>query len=134
VRVAREVGVGHGASVHLYGKAPRPGRKLGHVTVVARARGGDDDAAIEALDTFIKWLGAFTGDAALFFGARGGVYLGGGIAPKLVAKLSSGSFRRAFEDKGRMAAYLAPIAIYVIGAEFATLTGAAASLRAAANP
>jgi len=102
--------------------------------VIVRGLGSDDEIAVEALELFIDWLGRFAGDAALLLGARGGVYLGGGIAPKLVAKLSSGSFRRAFEDKGRMAAYLAPIAIYVIGAEFATLTGAAASLRAAANP
>ena len=82
---------------------------------------------------FIDWLGRFAGDAALLLGARGGVYLGGGIAPKLIAKLSSGPFRRAFEDKGRMAAYLAPIPVYVILAEFAALTGAAAASRAAAT-
>ena len=92
---------------------------------------GEDEIAVEALELFIDWLGRFAGDTALLLGARGGVYLGGGIVPKLIAKLSSGSFRRAFEDKGRMAAYLAPIPVYVILAEFATLTGAAASLRAA---
>jgi glucokinase len=91
---------------------------------------GEDDVAVEALDRFIAWLGRFAGDAALLLGARGGVYLGGGIAPKLVAKLSSGAFRKAFEAKGRMAAYLAPIPLYVILAEFATLKGAAVSLRA----
>ena len=92
---------------------------------------GEDEVAAEALDRFVAWLGRFAGDAALLLGARGGVYLGGGIAPKLIAKLSSGAFRKAFEDKGRMAAYLAPIPIFVILAKFATLTGAAAALRAA---
>ncbi len=91
---------------------------------------GEDAIAREALELFILWLGRFAGDAALLFGARGGVYLGGGIAPKLLAQLSRGDFRTAFEDKGRMAAYLAPIPVYVILAEFATLKGAASSLRA----
>ena len=98
--------------------------------VVMRARGGTDDAAIEALDTFVKWLGAFTGDAALFFCARGGVYLGGGIAPKMLEEITTPGFRQAFEAKGRMQSFLAPIPVFVIRAEFATLTGAAAALRA----
>jgi glucokinase len=99
--------------------------------VLVLGMSGEDEVAVEALDCFVTWLGRFAGDAALLLGARGGVYLGGGIAPKLVAKLSSGAFRQAFEDKGRMTAYLAPIPIYVILAKFATLTGAAAALRAA---
>ena len=98
--------------------------------VIVSGMSGEDEIAVEALERFIDWLGRFAGDTALLLGARGGVYLGGGIAPKLMTKLSAGPFRRAFEDKGRMAAYLAPIPVYVILAEFATLTGAAASLRA----
>ena len=94
-----------------------------------RGLGAEDEIAVEALELFILWLGRFAGDAALLLGARGGVYLGGGITPKLTAKLASGPFRQAFEDKGRMAAYLAPIPVYVIRADFATLTGAAASVR-----
>jgi glucokinase len=101
--------------------------------VILRGIGAEDEIAIEALELFILWLGRFAGDAALLLGARGGVYLGGGIAPKLEAKLSGGRFRQAFEDKGRMSAYLAPIPVYVIRAEFATLTGAAAALREAAT-
>ena len=89
---------------------------------------------MEALDVFITWLGRFAGDAALLFGARGGVYLGGGIAPKIASALSSGAFRAAFEQKGRMAAYLAPIPVYVILAGFATLKGAAAALKITLPP
>jgi glucokinase len=100
--------------------------------VIVRGLSGEDEIAVEALELFISWLGRFAGDAALLLGARGGVYLGGGIAPKLAAKLANGPFRQAFEDKGRMSAYLAPIPVYVILAEFATLIGAAASLRATA--
>jgi glucokinase len=97
--------------------------------VVQRALGGHDPCAQEALDRFAIWLGRFAGDAALFLGARGGVYIGGGIAPKMVDALSAGAFRRAFEAKGRMAPYLDPIPVYVItiGTK-AALKGAAAAL------
>ena len=101
--------------------------------VIVLGLAGEDEIAVEVLELFIDWLGRFAGDAALLLGARGGVYLGGGIAPKLVTKLASGPFRQAFEDKGRMAALLAPIPVYVILAEFATLTGAASALRDAAK-
>jgi glucokinase len=86
--------------------------------------------AREALDRFAIWLGRFAGDAALFLGARGGVYLGGGIAPRMVDALSAGAFRRAFEAKGRMASYLAPVPVYAILAGDAALKGAAAALAA----
>jgi glucokinase len=101
--------------------------------VLVKGSSGEDEIAVEALDLFVTWLGRFAGDAALLFGARGGVYLGGGIAPKILGKLSTGEFREAFEDKGRMGAYLTPIPVYVITAEFATLKGAAASLRETAG-
>jgi glucokinase len=95
---------------------------------------GSDPLAVEALSLFVTWLGAFAGDVALAFCARGGVYLGGGIAPKIVGALSQGAFRRAFEAKGRMRNLLAPIPVSVILAEFATLRGAAAGLRGRALP
>jgi glucokinase len=99
--------------------------------VVRRALGGHDPSAQEALERFATWLGRFAGDAALFFGARGGVYIGGGIAPQMVDALSAGACRRAFEAKGRMAAYLGPIPVYVIllGTK-AALKGGAAALAA----
>ena len=97
--------------------------------VLVMGSGGEDEVAAEALDLFVAWLGRFAGDAALLMGARGGVYLGGGIAPKILPRLSAGEFRKKFEQKGRMSAYLAPIPVYVITAEFAALKGAAAALR-----
>jgi len=101
------------------------------VEVERRALAGEDPLAEEALDVFVTWLGRVAGDVALVFGARGGVYLGGGIAPKLVSRLAQGDFRAAFEHKGRMQAFLAPVPIYVILAEYPALTGAAVGLRAA---
>lgn len=100
------------------------------IDVVARALAGDDAIADAAIEIFTAWLGRFAGNMALAFGARGGVYIGGGIVPKITAILSAGPFREAFEQKGRMRAYLSPIPVFVILAEFATLKGAAAALRA----
>ena len=108
--------------------AGRQAEPLQAPEVVGRAHGGSDPIAREALERFATWLGRFAGDAALFFGARGGVYLGGGIAPRMVDVLSAGPFRRAFEAKGRMSAYLAPVPVYVILAGDAALKGAAAAL------
>ena len=106
----------------------RPAPPLQAAEVVRRAHAGDDPVAREALDRFAAWLGRFAGDAALFFGARGGVYIGGGIAPRMVDVLSAGRFRSAFEAKGRMTQYLAPVPVYVILAADAALKGAAAAL------
>jgi glucokinase len=109
--------------------AGRPVAPVEAPEVVQRALGADDAIAKEALERFAVWLGRFAGDAALFFGARGGVYIGGGIAPKMVDALSAGAFRDAFEEKGRMTGYLAPIPVYVImiGTR-AALKGSAAAL------
>ena len=115
------VAASHGHSVEV----------LAPVEVEKRALSGKDEIAAEALDVFVSWLGRFAGDVALVLGARGGVYLGGGIAPKLLARLDQGDFREAFEHKGRMKAFVEPIPIYVILAEFPALTGAAAGLRSA---
>jgi glucokinase len=89
----------------------------------------DDEIAVEALTVFVIWLGRFAGDAALLFGAKGGVYLGGGIAPKIAPLLADGAFRAAFERKGCMTDYLALIPVYAILADFAALRGAAVALR-----
>jgi glucokinase len=96
--------------------------------VLLRALAGTDACAVATLRLFVTWLGAFAGDVALLFGARGGVYLGGGIAPKILEALTTTAFREAFEAKGRMGSYLAPIPVYVILAQFAALKGAAAGL------
>jgi glucokinase len=111
-----------------------PAPQLQPNDVLTRGVSGHDPLAVEALALFVTWLGAFAGDVALAFCARGGVYLGGGIAPKIVSTLSQGAFRQAFEGKGRMRSLLAPIPASVILAEFATLRGAAAGLRANARP
>ncbi len=96
--------------------------------IVERATKRSDPAAEEAMDYFARWLGRFAGDVALMFGARGGVYLGGGIPPRIVDFLDTGAFRAAFEAKGRVSEYVAPIPTYVIRSQNAGLQGAAISL------
>ncbi|XSG82968.1 MAG: glucokinase [Methyloligella sp. ZOD6] len=100
--------------------------------IVRRARERSDPIAVETLEHFVAWLGSFAGDAALMLGARGGVYLGGGIPMRIVDILQQGTFRHYFESKGRMKdAFLAAIPVYVIGAKAPALQGAAAALREA---
>jgi len=65
------------------------------------------------------------GDIALVHGARGGVLIGGGIAPQVEPLLQEGAFRRMFEDKGRMSAYVSAIPTQLIVNPNAALIGAA---------
>lgn len=108
--------------------------RLKAAEVVERAVADSDAIAVAALERFVVWLGRFAGDVALVFGARGGVYLGGGIAPRILAALSTGAFRQAFEAKGRMAGFLAPVPVHVILAKDAGLKGAAVALSMATEP
>jgi glucokinase len=66
------------------------------------------------LDVFCSLLGTVAGNAALMFGARGGVYIGGGIAPRIVDYMRRTSFRTQFESKGRFQDYLGRIPTRVI--------------------
>ncbi|AXS41618.1 glucokinase [Breoghania sp. L-A4] len=96
--------------------------------IVARADAGGDAHATQTLSCFVSVLARTAGDFALVFGARGGVYLGGGIAPRILTHLTSGAFRKAFENKGRMSSYLAQIPAFVITAKDPGLRGAAVAL------
>ncbi len=87
----------------------------------------DPDCAA-ALDTFCAILGTAAGNLALILGARGGMYIGGGIVPKLGDYFPRSPFRRRFEDKGRFSGYLAAIPVYVIMDDYPALVGAAAYL------
>jgi glucokinase len=65
------------------------------------------------------------GNLALILKATGGVYVGGGIAPKLIEKLKDGTFMRAFVDKGRMSALVGNIPVRVVLDDKTALYGAA---------
>jgi glucokinase len=79
----------------------------------------------EALDLFASIYGAAAGNLALQVMAIGGVYIGGGIAPKIIWKLKEGTFVKAFKDKGRLSHIVAHIPVKVIVNQKTALLGAA---------
>lgn len=83
-----------------------------------------DPLAVRALDLFVAVYGAFAGNMALATLARGGVYISGGIAPKIAAKLRDGIFMRAFNSKGRFSDLLADIPVHVVKNSQVGLLGA----------
>ncbi len=85
--------------------------------------------AVRALELLCAFLGSVAGDLALTLGARGGVYLGGGIVPRLGEWFDTSPFRERFEAKGRFADYLKAIPCWVVDASAApALLGAAQAL------
>jgi glucokinase len=81
--------------------------------------------AKSALSLFVTIYGAVTGNVALMLMATGGVYIGGGIAPKIKEKLADGEFLAAFTDKGRMSSLMESIPVHVILNDKTALLGAA---------
>ncbi len=79
--------------------------------------------AKDVLDLFFALLGTVAGNLALTLGARGGIYLGGGILPKLRAQLVQSGFRQRFECKGRFEEYLSDIPVFLITADTPALVG-----------
>lgn len=96
--------------------------------VTARARTGDDLACTRAVQLFAGFLGNVAGNLALTLGARSGVFIGGGIVPRLGEAFDADLFRRRFEAKGRFAAYLRPVPTWLITAATPALLGAARTL------
>ena len=93
------------------------------------ALAGTDAQCVETLDLFCAFLGNVAGNLALTLGARGGVYIGGGIVPRLGEAFATSRFRACFEDKGRFRPYLAQIPVFVINANVSpALLGAARAL------
>jgi glucokinase len=86
---------------------------------------GQDRLCDRALDMFVAAYGAAAGNLALTGTALGGVYIGGGIAPKILPRLTGGPFLRVFADKGRFAAYLQRIPVRVVLDDRAAMLGAA---------
>ncbi|MGF6711110.1 glucokinase [Luteibacter sp. W1I16] len=79
--------------------------------VTGAALDGSDIAASEALDVFCGLLGSFVGDLAMLYGARGGVYLAGGILPQVRDRLLASSFSTRFFNKGVMRAFLQQVPV-----------------------
>jgi glucokinase len=103
---------------------------LDHPDAITRQALAGPGLARDALTRFCALLGSFAGDFALSTGARGGVYISGGIAPAIVEFLASSPFRDRLEAKGRMRDYMKAIPTLVVAAPNVALTGAARLLPA----
>ncbi|KUZ93946.1 glucokinase [Burkholderia ubonensis] len=90
--------------------------------IIERSLAGDA-RCIATLDCFCGMLGTFAGNLALTLGATGGIYIGGGVVPRLGARFDASPFRARFEAKGRFAGYLARIPTFVITAPHPAFTG-----------
>ena len=95
--------------------------------IVAQGLAGDEGAR-RTLDLFCAMLGGHAGNVALVLGARGGVYIGGGLVPRLGELFFQSEFRRRFEDKGRFHAYLAQIPTVLITDTMVALRGVSAAV------
>ena len=96
--------------------------------VVERGMDESDAVCARSLDVFCALLGSFAGNVALTMGARGGVYIGGGIVPRLGERFFASMFRQRFEAKGRFQPYLQAIPTPLITDTLAALGGAALAL------
>jgi len=115
------------AAIHafLLGRAPAPGDAAAATAVQRDAEAGDA-LACRALDLYCEIYGAVAGDHALAVLARGGVYVAGGIAPRIAGRLGAGGFVRAFNDKGVHAALAREFPVHLVKSERLELLGAAA--------
>jgi len=107
------------------------GRKPEAITpgeITRRALAGTCPHCLEVQELFCAALGTAAGNLAITLGARGGVYIGGGIVPRLGDFFDRSAFRARFEAKGRFSDYLAAIPTWVITANNPALRGAAAAL------
>ena len=103
-------------------------RDLEAADITRAAIAQTDSACQQAVSLFASFLGNVAGNLALTLGARGGVYIGGGIVPRLGQAFDAALFRQRFEEKGRFEAYLQAIPTWVITAATPALLGASRAL------
>jgi glucokinase len=104
------------------------GQALGAAEITRRALVGADADCVRTVDCFCGVLGSVAGNVALTLGATGGMYIGGGIVPRLGGLFSGSPFRARFEAKGRLGAYLARIPTILITEEYPAFLGVSAIL------
>jgi len=95
------------------------------VGITAAGLEGRHELCVQALDLFVSFYGGEAGNLALKTMATGGVYIGGGIAPKILPKMQTPAFMEAFTAKGRMQPLLEAMPVKVITKDTAALLGAA---------
>jgi glucokinase len=106
----------------------RPVRHLDPSDVTDAAVAGSDAQCVQAVQHFTRFLGNVAGNLALTLGSLGGVYIGGGIVPRLGAAFDDALFRQSFESKGRYRSLLSTVPVSVITASTPALTGAGRAL------
>lgn len=102
---------------------PAPVRGAAEVSEAALAH--SDGAAVAALTLFSRILGQTAGDLALVSQASGGLYLAGGIAPKILPYLTQADFLEGFRDKGRFSQWMESVPVHVVLDEDVGIKGAA---------
>ncbi|WP_226668748.1 glucokinase [Microbulbifer aggregans] len=106
----------------------RPAEDLTPPDVSSRGLDGSDPLCRETLIDFLNFLGSAAGDAALYYVARGGVFLGGGVLPRIESLLPESAFEQRFVTKGRLGNWLQGVRVDVLKAGYPALIGAAAWL------
>jgi glucokinase len=96
--------------------------------ITQRALDDGDPLCLETLEVFCGLLGTAAANLAVTLGSLGGIYIGGGIVPRLGEYFDRSPFRARFEDKGRFRDYVSAIPTFVITAQNATFKGASAIL------
>jgi glucokinase len=102
---------------------------VAHLKSAAEISASDEPQALQAIQRFAAILGSVAGDLALMTGARGGVFLGGGIVPKILPKIRNSALVQRFCDKGRLSRMLGDIPIHVITDHHTALYGGAYLLK-----
>lgn len=104
------------------------GQSLPAAEVTRRALASECVDSVRAIECFCAVLGSVAGNVALTLGATGGMYIGGGIVPRLLGLFERSPFRARFEAKGRLAGYVARIPTYVITEQYPAFLGVSAIL------
>ncbi|WP_075186137.1 glucokinase [Teredinibacter haidensis] len=130
--VSAEVFISGPGLVNLYNalcavKGEQP-RSLQPKDVTSEAMAGANATCKETLELFCSFIGTLSGNLALTYGAKGGVYLGGGVLPRIVDFLKSSDFNTRFAEKGVMSPYVKDIPVDIIGHPQTAFLGAAAWL------
>lgn len=108
----------------------RPARLHSPAEVTAAALAGEADA-VGVLEQFCGWLGRVAGNNVLTLGARGGVYIAGGMVPRFAEFFRASGFARSFADKGVLSPYFQGIPVWLVTAPYPGLTGAGVALQQA---
>jgi glucokinase len=114
----------YSAIAQLAEREVEAGMQPAHVS--ERGLAGSCPICVETLDVFASMLGTVASDLAIMLNARGGLYIAGGVVPRLMPWFTSSGFRSRFEQKGRFTDFLAAVPTYVIMQPLPALTGLAA--------